>query len=78
MAVRGEESATMLPKTGPDPFAVRLRELESVQGLTREEPEVPFPVIGRRSLQLQSNLEQEHQPMCVALVAVLTDDARQV
>jgi len=68
----------MLPEPWPDPFAIRLRKLEPAQGLTRKELEGSFAMIGRQRLQAWPHFEQEHEPVCVSLIAMFADNARQV
>jgi len=78
VAVCGKESTAMLPEPWPNPFAIRLRKLEPAQCLTRKELEGPFTMVGRQRLQLWPHFEQEHEPVCVGLIAMFADDARQV
>lgn len=75
MAVRGKEAAAVLPKPGPNLFAVRLRQFQSVQCRARKEFKSAFGVNRRKGFQLWFHFEQEHEPVGVALVTVFADEA---
>ena len=76
--MRGEEPAAMLPEPRPDAFAVSLRNRQVRQGGAREKPKSPFPHRGRERQQSGFQLEQKHEPMSAAGVAVFTDESGQV
>ena len=78
MAMRRKEPATMLPEQGPEPFAIRLREFKIVQRLARKKLKGSFGMVGREGFQLRFYLEQKHQPVRVALVAMFADDSGQM
>ena len=78
MAMGGEETAAMPPEQRPDLFAVGLRQCQPFQSVTGEKREPPFIVRRRQLCQLLGKLEQKHQPMRLAFIAVLADDAGQV
>ena len=78
MAMRGEETAAMLPEPRPDVFAVCLRQLQIIQCLAREELKPTFLVDGWERRQLRLHLEQKHQPMRLALETVFADEAGEV
>jgi len=78
MAMGGEEAAAMPPEPRPDFFAVRLRNFQTSQSLTRKKLEPPFAMGRRQRRQLLLYLEQKHQPVALSLVTVLADEAGQV
>src|SRR2546422_7909885 len=78
MAVSGEKAAAVLPEQRPDPFAVRLRDLQLFELPWRKEFESTFVVCGGQARQLPLDFEQEHQPVGLAFVTVLADNPRQV
>ena len=78
MAVRGEETAAMPPEQRPDLFAIGLRQRQAFQSVTGEKREPAFIVRRRQLCQLLGKLEQKHQPMRLAFIAVLADDAGQM
>jgi len=78
MAVRGKETAAMPPEQRPDLLAVGLRQRQPFQSVTGEKLEPPFIVRRRQLCQLLGKLEQEHQPMRLAFVTVLANDAGKV
>src|ERR1035438_1495485 len=78
VAMRGKKAAAVLPKPGPDALPVGLRYLHSLQGFAREELKAPFAMNRRQGGQFPLHLEQEHQPMALALIPVLAGQAGQV
>ena len=78
MTVRGEETAAVSPEPGPDLFDVRLRKLKAGKFVPGKEFEAAFAMGGRQRIDSRLYLEQEHQPMGLTLVAVLTHQAGQV
>ena len=78
MTVRGKEAAAILPEPRPDAFAVRLRQLQILKRRSGEKLKPALRVNARERLQLRLHLEQKHQPMRAALVAVFADQAGQV
>ena len=78
MAMRREKAAAKLPEPRPDLLAIRLRDMNRVNRRAREELEPPFAARLRQRRQLLPHLEQEHEPMRLALVPVLAHHARQV
>lgn len=75
MAMRGEETAAMLPEPRPDFFTIRQRQFQIIQCLAREELKPAFLVNGWEHFQLRLHLEQKHQPMRLALETVFADEA---
>lgn len=78
MAMGGEETAAVLPKPRPETLAVGLRNLELGNLLTREKGEPAFRMGRRQRLQFDAYFKQKHQPMGLALVAMLADEPGQV
>jgi len=78
MAMSGEETSAMEPEQGPDLFEVGLRQLCAGQRLAREEFEYSFAMARRQGFELRLYFEQKHQPVRLALVAVLTHQADHV
>ena len=78
MAMGREKTAAVLPEPWPDAFAIRLRKLQLVHRRTRKKLEAPFAMIRRQRFESWQDLEQEHQPMRLALIPVFADDASQV
>lgn len=78
MAMRRKESAAMLPEPRPDPFAIGLWDVQTIQHGAREELKAPFLHRRRELLQLGLQFKQEHQPVRLALETVLADHSGQV
>lgn len=78
MAVRGKEAAAILPEPGPDALAVRLWDVQAIQRGAREELKSTFAHGRRELLQLWFQLEQKHEPVCLALKAVFAHEASEV
>lgn len=78
MAVCCEKATAMLPEPRPDAFAIRLRQLQTADGVASEKLKPPFAMHRRHGHQPRFHLEQKHQPVRVTLKAVLADDASQV
>ena len=78
MAVRGEEAAAMLPEPRPKTFAVGLWNVQSVQRGAREEMKASFAHRGWEFFQLRFQLKQEHEPVGLALEAMLAHDSGEV
>ena len=78
VAMRGEETAAVLPEPWPYALPVCLRDRQPRQGFTWEELKAPFAMRGRQRRQSSLYLEQEHQPMALALIAVLARQPGQV
>ena len=78
MAMRRKKAASMLPKPGPNALPIRLRQLQLVERLARKKLKSPLAMRWRSSCQFSLHLEEEHQPMALALVTVLTDQPGQV
>jgi len=78
MAVRRKETAAILPKPGPDAFAVGLRELQGVQCGTREELKPAFAHRGRELFQFWFEFKEKHEPVRVTLVTVFAHEAGEV
>lgn len=75
MTMCRKETAAMLPEPRPDFFTVGLWQLQIVQRFTPEELKTSFRVDRWEGLELRLHLKQEHQPVRVPLIAVLTDEA---
>ena len=73
-----EEAAAMLPEPGPDSLAVGLRYVQPGQRLAGKELESAFGVYWWERSQPGADFEEEHQPMGLALIAVLTYQAGEV
>src|SRR5436190_14494350 len=78
MAMRCKKSATMLPEQWPNFFAICLRQRQSIQVGAIEESKSPFGVLRWKFRQFWLHLEEEHQPMRFAAVAMLRTDSDQV
>jgi hypothetical protein len=78
MAVRGKETATMLPKPGPEFLAVGRWQLQVSQGSLGEELKPALGVDWRENRQLRLHFKQEHEPVGLALITVFTDDSGEV
>ena len=76
--MRGEEAAAMLPKPRPNAFAIGLGQGEIIQRGAGEKLKRAFRVWRRDGGETRLHLEEEHEPMGVALIAVLTDEAGEV
>lgn len=74
----GEETATMLPEQGPDVGAIGLGNLEGKDLVARNEPEGAFAVGWGKGCQTLFDLEEEHEPVSLPEVTVLTDHRGQV
>src|SRR5208282_6476290 len=75
MAMRRKESTAMPPEPGPDLFPVGLRQLQTFERGAGEELKAAFGMMGRQGFQTRSHLEQKHQPVRPALIAMLADQA---
>ena len=71
----GEEAAAMFPKERPDLVAIGLWQGQFVEFPTAGKMKLAFFISGRQGLQSWLDFKQEHQPMRLALVAMLTDHA---
>ena len=71
----GKKSAAMFPEPGPDLFFVRLRDFQSGERLARKEFKSTFTVYGGSFGKPGFDLEQKHQPMSLAPVTMLADQA---
>ena len=78
MAMRREKSAAMPPEPRPDLFPVGLRQLQTVERRAGEKLEPAFGVVRRQRGQPRLHLKQEHQPVGLALITMLADEAGQV
>src|ERR1035438_8396227 len=78
VAMRRKEPAAVMPEPGPNALAVRPRYLQACHGLAGEELKASFLVHGRQGSKPAVHLEQEHQPMGLALVAMLAHQPRQM
>jgi len=75
MAMCREKTAAMLPEPRPDAFAVRLWNVQLVQLCAWEELKPPFAHRRREFFEFWFQLEQEHEPMRLALETVFADEA---
>ncbi len=78
MTVSGEKAPTVLPKPWPDSLPIGLGQLQPAQLLTREELEPTFAMIGWQIRELGFDFKQEHKPMALSLVTMLTHHAGKV
>src|ERR1035437_391560 len=78
VAMCGEKAAAMLPEPGPNALPIRLWYLQSRQGFARKILKASLAMRGRQGRQFQLHLEQEHQPVALALITVLTRQAGQM
>ena len=70
-----EEAAAMLPEHGPDGFDVCLRNVQTRDRRAREEFKTPLAHRRRQLRETRLHLEEKHQPVRRALVAVFADEA---
>ncbi len=75
MTVGSEEAAAMLPEPRPDAFTVGLRNVQAIQRGAREELKVTFAHRRRERFELRLQLEQEHEPVRLALETVFAHDS---
>jgi hypothetical protein len=73
--MRREEAAAMLPEPRPDALAISLRNVQTIQRGAREELKAPLAHRRRELFQFRLQLEQEHQPVGLALETVFADEA---
>src|SRR5581483_6176144 len=78
MAMGGEEAPAEFPEPGPKALAIGLRQRERRQFLPREELKPAFAMDRRKHGQPGPQLEEKHEPMALAQVAVLADQAGEV
>lgn len=76
--MRGEESAAMPPEPGPDSLAIRAGKPEGIDPVAGKELEPAFVVRRRKGFQAGQDLEEEHEPVGLPLVAVFTDQPREM
>ena len=74
----GEESVSMFPNERPDGGAISLREWDGIHLCAGEKLEAAFFVRGRHGVEFRFQLEEEHEPVRLALVAAFADDAGEV
>jgi len=75
-AMGGKKAAAVLPKPRPDSLTIGWWQAQIGENFATEELEPALPMRGRQAGQPQPHLEQEHQPMALALIPVLADDGR--
>lgn len=75
MAMRGKETAAMLPEPRPDAFTVGLRNVQAVQCGAREELKTPFAHRRREFFELRLQLKQEHEPVSLPLETMFAEEA---
>ena len=68
----------MLPKPGPELFAIRLGNAQPLQFRGIEEAEPSLAVGGWQFIQRPLDLEEEHEPMGLAFIALFADQAGEV
>ena len=73
--MRGKEPAAMLPKPWPDAFAICQRDMQVSQGGARKEAKPAFTHRRRQGGEFHLQLEQEHEPVGLALKAMLADQS---
>ena len=78
MAMRGKKSASILPEPWPDLLCVCLGQVQSRQGRASKERKPALTMCRRQRAQSLFHLEQEHQPMALALVAMLAHQSGKV
>src|SRR4051812_33097134 len=78
MAMRRKKAASMLPKPGPNALPIRLRQLQLVERLARKKLKSPLAMRWRSSCQFSLHLEEEHQPMALALVTMFAHQTGQM
>ena len=78
MAMRGEETAAMLPEQRPDLFAIRLRQIQGRQFVVGKELKISLAMRRRQRFQSRFDFEQKHQPVRLPFVAVLADESGQM
>src|SRR6266498_5850845 len=78
MAVRGKKAAAMFPEQRPEPLAIGLRNRKRIELSPGEKREAPLAMRRRQRLEARLDLEEEHQPVRLSLVAVLAGQTRQV
>ena len=76
--VRREKAAPEPPEHGPDLLRIRLWNIQGRDLRGAEKPEFTLTMRRRQKLHPQFDLEQEHQPMRLAFVAMFADDACQM
>ena len=73
-----EKAAAMLPEKGPYLFAISARQRQRFEIGFGGPTEGAFLMLGRQLGEAGLYLEEKHQPMGVALIAVFTDEAGEV
>jgi hypothetical protein len=73
-----KEAVTVTPEEWPDLLSVGLRQSQFVKGAPGMKLESAFIVSRGQQTKSWMHLEEEHEPVGLAIVARLTNDARQV
>jgi len=78
MAVRRKKAAAKPPEPRPDFFTVGLWNVQIKNLFAREKLKASFHMNRRQRFQFHLHLEQEHQPVRLALIAVFADQPGQM
>src|SRR5262245_19767142 len=77
-AMGGEKAPAMFPEEWPELFTIGFRNWKRVEFGAWEKRKAPFTMWRRQRLQALFDLEQEHQPVRLSLVAVLAGQTGQM
>ena len=73
--MRGEEATAMPPKHGPEHLSIRSGHGDPAEPFGPKEGEAAFMDWRRQGIQQPPDLEEEHEPVSFALVAMLANQA---